>query len=241
MDQKALCAAFPHTIPVLMGYLAIGLVFGWMLAAIGYGPQWALLMSATMYAGSGQYLAVSLLEQAAPLTTMIFLTFIISFRHLVYGLSLLGKLKGMGWRKLYIIFALTDETYALLSGVTPPEGVDEKRFFFFIALLDHIYWIAGGLIGSVAGSLITISTEGIDFAMTALFLVIAVGQWQAAASHIPALLGAGGTLVCLLLFGGENGQFLIPALIVLVVGLLIARPRLDRPENALPEKGADTP
>lgn len=241
MDRKALRAAFPHTIPVLMGYLAIGLVFGWMLAAIGYGPQWALLMSTTMYAGSGQYLAVSLLEQAAPLTTMVFLTFIISFRHLVYGLSLLGKLRGMGWRKLYIIFALTDETYALLSGVTPPDGVDEKRFFFWIALLDHIYWIAGGLIGSVAGSLITISTDGIDFAMTALFLVIAVGQWQSAPTHFPALLGAGGTLACLLLFGGENGQFLIPALIVLVAGLLIARPKLDRPENALPEKGADVP
>lgn len=241
LDRKALRAAFSLTVPVLMGYLAIGMVFGWMLSAIGYGPLWALLMSCTMYAGSGQYLAVGLIEQAAPLTTMIFLTFVISFRHMVYGLSLLNKLKGGGWRKLYTIFALTDETYALLAGVTPPDGVDEKRFFFWIALLDHIYWIAGSMVGALAGSLITINTEGIDFAMTALFLVIAVGQWQSSRSHFPALLGAGGTLVCLLIFGGNNGQFLIPALIVLVIGLLCARPKLDRPEDALPQEGADAP
>lgn len=219
-----------------MGYLAIGLVFGWMLSAIGYGPAWAGAMSLVIYAGSGQYLAVTLLAEAAPLLQAAFLTFIINFRHLVYGLSMLEKFRGMGWRKLYLIFALTDETYALLAGVEPPEGVDEKAFYSWIALLDHLYWIAGSLIGSVAGSLITINTEGIDFAMTALFLVIAVGQWQSGRQHFPALLGAGGTLVCLLLFGGENGQFLIPALVVLVAGLLLARPKLDRPEDALREQ-----
>lgn len=219
-----------------MGYLAIGLVFGWMLSAIGYGPVWAGAMSLVIYAGSGQYLGVTLLAEAAPLLQAAFLTFIINFRHLVYGLSMLEKFRGMGWRKLYLIFALTDETYALLAGVEPPEGVDGKAFYSWIALLDHLYWIAGSLIGSVAGSLITINTEGIDFAMTALFLVIAVGQWQSGRQHFPALLGAGGTLVCLLLFGGENGQFLIPALVVLVAGLLLARPKLDRPEDALPEQ-----
>lgn len=236
MDRKALRAAFPHTIPVMMGYLAIGLVFGWMLSAIGYGPLWAGAMSLTMYAGSGQYLAVSLMEQAAPLINVALLTLIISFRHLVYGLSLLGKLRGMGWRKIYVIFALTDETYALLAGIQPPEDVDPQRFYFWISLLNHAYWIAGGLIGSVAGALITINTEGIDFAMTALFLVIAVGQWQTSTRHFPALLGGVGTLACLLIFGSENGQFLIPALAVLVLGMLCARPVLDRPEGALPDR-----
>ena len=130
MDRKALRAAFPHTIPVLMGYLAIGLVFGWMLAAIGYGPVWAGIMSVTIYAGSGQYLGVTLLDEAAPLIQVAFLTLIINFRHLVYGLSMLEKFKGMGWRKLYMIFALTDETYALLAGVEPPEDVDGKKFYF---------------------------------------------------------------------------------------------------------------
>jgi len=242
VDKKALRAAFPHTVPVLMGYLAIGFVFGWMYSAIGGGPLGAVGMSVTVYAGSGQYLGVSLLDQAAPLVQVAFLTLIINFRHLVYGLSMLEKFKGMGWRKLYMIFALTDETYALLAGVQPPEGVEPKRFYFWIALLDHAYWIGGSLLGAVAGSIITINTEGIDFAMTALFIVIAIGQWQATSGHFPALLGAGGTLLCLLLLGGENGWFLIPALVVLVAGLLLARPKLDKPVDTLPlREGGDTP
>ena len=228
MDRKALRAAFPHTIPVLMGYLAIGLVFGWMLSAIGYGPVWAGAMSLTIYAGSGQYLGVTLLDEAASLLQVAFLTLIINFRHLVYGLSMLEKFKGMGWRKVYMIFALTDETYALRAGVEPPEGVDGKKFYFYISVLDQLYWIAGSLIGSIAGSLIKINTEGIDFAMTALFIVIAIGQWQSGEKHFPAFLGAVGALVCLLLFGSANGQFLIPTLVVLVAGLLLARPVLEQ-------------
>ncbi len=242
MNRKALRAAFPHTIPVLMGYLAIGVVFGWMLSAIGYGPVWAGVMSAAIYAGSGQYLGVELLGAAAPLVQVALLTLIINFRHLVYGLSMLEKFRGLGWRKLYMIFALTDETYALLSGVEPPEGVDGGRFYFWIALLDQAYWIAGSLIGSVAGSLIRIDTTGIDFAMTALFIVIAIGQWQSEERHFPVLLGAVGALVCLLIFGSENGQFLIPTLVVLVAGLLLARPVLERPADTLRDReGGDAP
>ena len=229
MDRKTLAAAFPYTIPVLMGYLSIGIVFGWMMSAIGYGPLWSVAMSATIYAGSGQYLGVDLLKNATPLADVAFLTLVINFRHLVYGLSMLEKFKGMGWRKLYMIFSLTDETYALLAGVRPPEGVDEKGFYFTIALLDQVYWIAGSLVGAVAGSLITIDTEGIDFAMTALFIVIAVDQWRSAQRHFPALLGAGGTLLCLLWLGPDGGRFLIPALGILVAGLLLARPVLDKP------------
>lgn len=230
MNRKTLAAAFPCTLPVLMGYLSIGIVFGWMLSAIGYNPLWSVAMSVTIYAGSGQYLGVSLLENATPLADVAFLTLVINFRHLVYGLSMLEKFRGMGWRKLYMIFSLTDETYALLAGVRPPEGVEEKGFYFTIAVLDHLYWIAGSLIGAVAGSLITINTEGIDFAMTALFIVIAVDQWRGARRHFPALLGAGGTLVCLLLLGPDGGRFLIPALGILVAGLLLARPLLDAPD-----------
>lgn len=240
MDRKTLAAAFPYTIPVLMGYLSIGIVFGWMMSAIGYGPLWSVAMSATIYAGSGQYLGVDLLKNATPLADVAFLTLVINFRHLVYGLSMLEKLKGMGWRKLYMIFSLTDETYALLAGVRPPEGVDEKGFYFTIALLDQVYWIAGSLVGAVAGSLITIDTEGIDFAMTALFIVIAVDQWRSAQRHFPALLGAGGTLLCLLWLGPDGGRFLIPALGILVAGLLLARPVLDKPApDRLSGKGGE--
>lgn len=229
MSRKSLAAAFPYTMPVLMGYLSIGIVFGWMMSAIGYNPLWSVAMSVTIYAGSGQYLGVDLLKNSTPLADVAFLTLVINFRHLVYGLSMLEKFRGMGWRKLYMIFSLTDETYALLAGVHPPENVDEKDFYFTIALLDQVYWIAGSLAGAVAGSLITVNTEGIDFAMTALFIVIAVDQWRSAQRHFPALLGAGGTLLCLLWLGPDRGQFLIPALGILVAGLLLARPMLDKP------------
>ncbi len=227
MNRKTLAAAFPHTVPVLMGYLSIGIVFGWMLSAAGFHPVWSLIMSSAIYAGSGQYLGVQLLAHASPLADAAFLTLVLNFRHLVYGLSMLEKFQGMGWRKLYMIFSLTDETYALLAGVEAPEGVNEKQFYFLIAILDHLYWIAGSIIGAVAGALITINTEGIDFAMTALFLVIAVEQWQSGKSHSPVFLGALGTLACLLVFGPENGRFLIPALVILVAGLLLMRPGLE--------------
>ena len=228
MKRSTLAAAFPYTFPVLMGYLSIGIVFGWMLSAIGYNPLWSVAMSVSIYAGSGQYLGVDLLDKATPLADVAFLTLVINFRHLVYGLSLLEKFKGMGWRKLYMIFSLTDETYALLAGVRAPEGVNEKDFYFTIAVLDHLYWILGSLIGAVAGSLITINTDGIEFAMTALFIVIAIDQWKGTKQHFPVFLGAVGTLVCLLIFGPAGGRFLIPALGILVGGLLLARPKLEQ-------------
>ena len=234
MKRKTLAAAFPYTVPVLMGYLSIGIVFGWMLSAIGYNPLWSVAMSVTIYAGSGQYLGVDLLDNATPLADVAFLTLIINFRHLVYGLSMLEKFKGMGIRKLYMIFSLTDETYALLAGVRAPEGVNEKDFYFTIAVLDHLYWILGSLIGAVAGSLITIDTTGIDFAMTALFIVIAIDQWKGTKQHFPVFLGAIGTLICLLLMGPEGGRFLIPSLGILVGGLLLARPTLDKPDVSAP-------
>ena len=226
MSRRAFAAAFPATVPVLMGYLSIGIAFGLMLEAVGYNVIWAFFMSLTIYAGSGQYMGVELLATGAALVNVAALTLILNFRHLVYGLSLLEKFRGMGVRKLYMIFSLTDETYALLSSARVPERVDPHDYYFAVAVLDHSYWILGSVIGSVAGALIQFDTTGIDFAMTALFLVIAVDQWKTYPSHIPAILGAGGTLAALLLVGADN--MLIPALCVIVVGLLLLRPVLDR-------------
>ena len=155
MDRKALSAAFPVTVPVLMGYLAIGIAFGLMLQEIGYNFIWAFFMSLTIYAGSGQYLGVTLLGAAASLGTVAVMTLLINFRHLVYGLSMLEKFRGMGPRKLYMIFSLTDETYALLSSARAPVGVDPRNFYFAIALLDQSYWILGSVIGAVAGALMS--------------------------------------------------------------------------------------
>ena len=213
-----------------MGYLAIGMAFGFMLQAIGYNYIWAFFMSLTIYAGSGQYLGVQLLNTHAALGTVALMTLLINFRHLVYGLSMLEKFRGMGVRKLYMMFSLTDETYALLSSARPPEGVEEHDFYFCVALLDHCYWIAGSVIGSLAGAALGFDTTGVDFAMTALFLVIAVGQWKAAGSHLPALLGAAATLVSLLVVGAED--MLLPALGIIVLVLTLLRPRLDESRPA---------
>lgn len=225
MNRKALTAAFPATVPVLMGYLAIGMAFGLMLETAGYGVGWALLMSMTIYAGSGQYLGVSLLATGASLSQVAFLTLMINFRHLVYGLSMLEKFRGMGARKFYMIFSLTDETYALLSSARVPERVDPHAYYFAIAVLDHGYWILGSVIGSVAGALISFDTTGIDFAMTALFIVIAVDQWKTYRSHLPALLGCGITVLSLVILRPD--AMLIPALCVIIVALLLLRARLE--------------
>ena len=226
MDRTSLRAAFPLTVPVLMGYLAIGMAFGLMLQSAGYGVGWAALMSLTIYAGSGQYLGVSLLAMGAPLTQVALLTLVINMRHMVYGLSMLEKFRGMGARKLYMNFSLTDETYALLSAAGPPRGVDPRRFYFSVAVLDHSYWVIGSVLGSVAGALLGFDTTGVDFAMTALFLVIAVNQWRSYPSHLPALLGAALTAVSLALVGPDN--MLLPALGAMLLALVLLRPRLEK-------------
>lgn len=230
MNRKALAAAFPITVPVLMGYLSIGIAFGLMLEAAGYNFIWAFFMSLTIYAGSGQYLGVELLATGAALSQVALLTLLINFRHLVYGLSMLEKFRGMGKRKLYMIFSLTDETYALLAGSNPPPGVDARDFYFAVAILDQTYWVLGSVIGSVAGALLQFNTAGVEFAMTALFLVIAVDQWRSYRSHIPAILGAAATLVCLKLVGQD--AMLLPALAIIVAVLLALRVRLEKKMEA---------
>lgn len=239
MYRRAFRAAFPATVPVLMGYLAIGMAFGLMLEAIGYNVIWSFFMSLTIYAGSGQYMGVELLNTGAALVDVALLTFILNFRHLVYGLSMLEKFKGMGPKKIYMMFSLTDETYALLASARVPERVDPHTYYFAIALLDHIYWILGSVLGSVAGALIHFNTTGIDFAMTALFIVIAVDQWQTYRSHLPALLGCGITVVALVLLGAD--AMLIPALCVIIVALLLLRVKLDgQEETTVPPAGKET-
>ncbi len=225
MNRKALSAAFPATLPVLMGYLSIGIAFGLMLQRAGYNFIWAFFMSLTIYAGSGQYLGVGLLASAAGLGTVALMTVLINFRHLVYGLSMIEKFRDMGARKPYMIFSLTDETYALLAGAKAPEGVAPRDFYFAVAVLDHLYWVLGSVIGGVAGGLLKIDITGIDFAMTALFVVIAVDQWKVYRKHLPALLGAGVTTLSLLLLGAE--RMLVPALLVISLALLLLRPILD--------------
>ena len=225
MKLNAFRVAFPRTIPVLAGYLALGAAFGLMLSGIGLNPLWAVFMSVIIYAGSGQFLAVSLIASQASLPQVVLLTFLLNFRHFFYGLSMVSRYKDAGARKGYLIFAMTDETYALLAGGVPPARVDATDYYFAVSLLDHLYWIAGSFIGAAADHLITFDTTGVDFAMTALFVVLAVEQWKSNSRHAPALFGLCFGIASLLIFGAD--LFLIPALIAIAVALLLARRRLE--------------
>lgn len=218
-------AALPRTLPVLAGYLVLGIAFGLLLNSIGLGVFWAAAMSILVYAGSAQFLAVSLIGASASLPQVALLTFLLNFRHFFYGLSMVSRYQGVGKRKLYLAFALSDETYAILAGALPPAQVDPADYYFAVSLLDQCYWVAGSLIGATVGQLITFDTTGVDFAMTALFVVLAVEQWKSARRHAPALFGVCCGVVCLLIFGPD--LFLIPALAAIVALLLLFRRRLE--------------
>ncbi|MDO4270010.1 MAG: AzlC family ABC transporter permease [Eubacteriales bacterium] len=224
--KKALRPAFQVTIPVLCGYLFIGFAFGVMLRDAGYLPVWAFFSSLTIYAGSGQYLLVSLLASGASLVTVAVMTLLLNCRHIFYGLSFLETFHQMGHRKWYMIFSLTDETYSLLCSLKTPEGVDPNAMRFLIAILDQSYWIAGSVIGGVIGGVLPIDSTGIDFAMTALFTVIFVEQWKSAKCHIPALLGLGAAAVSLFLLGPD--KFILPAMLAICVMLVALRGRLSK-------------
>lgn len=227
--KRIIKKVFPQTIPVMAGYISLGIAFGLLLQSIGYGPIWAFLMSLFIYAGSAQFLAVELLAAGATLTHIALLTFLLNFRHLFYGLSMIEKYRGTGIGKIYLIFGLTDETYALLTGYKTPEGLSDKSYFFAVTLMNHLYWILGSVIGSVAGSIIPFDLTGIDFAMTALFAVLVVEQWKTNKNHIPAISGFVITVAALFIFGADN--FLIPALIVMSVALLFMKGTLSREKS----------
>lgn len=214
-------AAFPNTIPILMGYLFIGMVFGILLKSKGYNFLWAILMSGSIYAGSMQFVAINFLTSKFSIATVIMMTLMINARHLFYGLSMLDKFRDMGKRKLYMIFSLTDETFSVLTSAEPPQGVNKNWFYFFIALLNHFYWIIGSALGAVIGALWSFNTKGIDFVITALFVVILINQWKANRNNIPALIGIFSSLICLILFGSSN--FIVPSMILILTILTVFR------------------
>lgn len=221
--------AFPYTIPVLTGYLFIGIAFGVMYAEKGYNFLWAMLMSMLVYAGSGQYLAVNFFVPGISFAHVIFMTLMVNIRHVFYGISLLERFHSMGKKRWYMIFALTDETYSLLCTTKVPSDVDQEKFLFAISLLDQSYWVMGSVIGSLAGTLIPFNSQGIDFAMTALFVVIFVEQWMDRKNRAPELIGAAAAFVGLQIFGPDN--FVLPSMLLIILILFIGRTRLEREEG----------
>ena len=220
MKTKALKAAFSHTIPVLMGYAFLGMAFGILISSSGYHYIWAIIMSIFIYAGSMQFVAVGLLASGFDIMGTIFITFMVNARHLFYGLSMLSRFPKMGNLKQYMIYSLTDETFSLLCSAKAPEEIDENYFYFFISLLNHFYWILASAIGGILGSLFTFDTTGIDFVMTALFIVIFINQWKSTTNHRPALIGVFTSIICLILFGANN--FIIPSMIGILLILIYA-------------------
>lgn len=228
MKRKALKAAFPLTLPVMAGYLFLGLGFGILLASKGFSFPWAIFMSVIIYAGSMQYVAIDLLAAGASFITTAIMTVMIQIRHLFYGLSLIVKYKNVGKKKWMMIYELTDETYSLIATSEPPKDVHAGWFYFFISLLDHSYWICGCTLGALFGSLVKFNTKGVDFVMTALFLVLFVNQWLDTKEHRPALIGVACSVLCLIVFGADN--FIVPAMLSILAILSIFRKTLDKEE-----------
>lgn len=230
MKRKALKTVFLDTLPVLTGYIFLGAGFGILLAEqTDKGFLWALLMSIFMFAGSGQYLAVSLIASGSSLISAAIATFLINARHIFYGISLVDTYRGAR-AKPYMIFGLTDETYSLVTQNQPPEGMGRHTYCFLVTLFDHIYWITGCYLGFLAGDLIPISYEGVEFVLTALFVTLFTEQWLTHKSHLSAMVGVFCTAACLILFGSE--YFLIPAMVMIAVLLLITRKTGRRQHDA---------
>lgn len=221
MKKKALKTVFLDTVPVLTGYLFLGAGFGILLSESGYGALWALAMSLFMFAGSGQYLGVTMLSSGASLLSAGVATLLVNARHIFYGISLIDTYKDAGAKKNYMIFGLTDETYSLVTQNEPPEGMSRHAYCFAVTVLDHIYWIIGCTLGNVAGTLLPINFEGVEFVLTALFVTMFVEQWLTHKNHLPAIIGVVCTVASLILFGAEI--FLIPSMILIALLLTISR------------------
>ena len=213
--------AFFLSLPVLAGYLALGTAFGVLFGKAGY-PFWlAGIMSLTVYGGSMQFAAVMMLSSHMPIMEIIVLSILINIRHIVYGLSLFEKFQSLKWLKPYLIFTLTDETYALLCTIKIPQGADPGKFMALLAGLNHLYWISGGMLGTLAGTYLEFNSKGIEFTMTAIFIVILTELCRVPENRLYALLGGCITLSCRLLFGVN--AMMIPAIATIIIILLIMR------------------
>lgn len=218
--KNTIKTAFISTIPVLTGYLVLGFGFGIILKSAGYGIWLAFIMSLFIYAGSMQYVAVGLLTSRASFLTAALTTLMVNARHLFYGISMLDKYKETGKRKPYLIFALTDETYSLVCGDNQNvEPGQQMNYYFYVSLFNQVYWVLGSVLGAVVGTVVKFNSEGIDFALTALFLTVFLEQWLTTKRHGPAIIGVLVSIICLLVFGGEH--FLIPTMLVIALLLCL--------------------
>ncbi len=222
----ALKAAFPHTIPIFAGFWFLGLAYGVYMNAAGFSFVYPLVMSLTIFGGSLEFIAVSmLLAPFAPLQTLL-VTLLVQARHLFYGISMLERFKGLGWKRPYLIFGMCDETFSINYTAEIPEGIDRGWFMLWVTALNQLYWVSGATLGGIFGGLVSIGTDGLGFAMTAMFVVIFMDQWRKERRHITAFVGLGATALCLALFGADS--FMVPAMACIVALLSALRGPIDR-------------
>ncbi len=211
---------FLKTIPIMVGYIVLSIGFGIYAKNAGISLIYIILMSVFVYAGSMQYVLVGLISSGVGLLTTAMTTFMVNARHFFYGISMIDKYDGKDARNPYLMFSLTDETYSLVCS-SHIEGIEDKTYYFYVSLLNQIYWIIGSILGSVLGSILTVSTEGIDFSMTALFITVFMEQWLSQKNHLPAITGLACSILCLIVFG--KSSFLIPTMILITICLLAQR------------------
>lgn len=224
--MKTIKTVFVKTLPVLAGYIVLGIGFGILMQKNGYGIWWVLAMSALIYAGSMQYVGVDLLTGGATFLATALTTLMVNARHLFYGISMVDRYKGAGIKKPYMIFALTDETYSLVCTGETPDGIEPSKYQFLVSLFNQSYWVTGSVLGFFLGMIIPFDTTGIDFSMTALFVTVFVQQWMDTKNHLPALTGLVASVICLLIFG--SGNFLIPAMISITVILTVGKKFMEQ-------------
>lgn len=224
--SKAFTAAFPHTIPILTGFLFLGMAYGILMHVSGFSVWYPFLTSLLVFGGSLEFLiATMLLSAFAPLQTLL-LALMIQARHLFYGISMLDKFRGLGWKRWYLIFGMCDETFSINYTAQIPKDVDRGWFMFFVTLLNHFYWVAGAVTGALLGSFLPFPTEGLDFVMTAMFAVIFLEQLLKEKRHDSAVIGVLSSAVCLLIFGPDS--FIIPAMLCILALLTIFRKPIER-------------
>lgn len=219
-------AALPHTIPVLTGYLVLGAAYGILMDSKGFSLFWIIFASVFVYAGSMQFVSVALLAAGFDPIGALLMTFAVNARHIFYGISMLDQYRGAGNLKPYLIFSLTDESFSILCSAKPPKEAEPKWFYFFISLLNHVYWITGSLLGGILGTMIEFNTKGIDFVLTALFIVILINQWKSAKNHIPAMIGISSAILCRILFGPSD--FIIPSMISILILVTALKSPMER-------------
>lgn len=223
---RALRAAFPYTIPILAGFLFLGMAYGIYMNVSGFSFVYPMVMSIVIFGGSLEFVAVSmLLAPYAPLQTLM-MALMIQARHLFYGLAMLNRFKGTGWKKLYLIYGLCDESFSVNYAAEPPADVDRGWFMFFVTLLNQLYWVTGATLGGLLGALITFNTEGLDFVMTAMFIVIFLEQYLKEKKHYTALIGIVSSVVCLVGWGVDS--FMVPTMLCILFFLTAFRKPIER-------------